>query len=353
MDKLREVSLRIEQRIAILAGRINNAQACGRKGVLEENLGLLGSAEKRLAEVYFKLWRVEGSGAYRNTQMQALTRSHAYYRKSFRHGLSNHWGGVQMLSLEAVTTGRIGEQKLWYAAVAAAEIALEEGDGYWAAGSLLELHLLAGHAGLPFSLDATKEQVRVFVALVPATPDGAAKIPFPIELTLRQLGRYCDWWTLPNGFFPRSVRFTLQKGQGRSALQRLQIAPAPSSPEFVPLACLHQHHRECHGHGAQGLPQRQILALALDGAAMGRSRHARSCPGLPSIEGIQASASSSRCSCKARPTAAFRPGACSNRRGCVNLNAQRPLREFQQTAGHPPEKIVKDSPHASNASIGT
>jgi putative transposase len=31
---------------------------------------------------------------------------------------------------------------------------------------------------------------------------------------------------------------------------------------------LHQHHRECHGHGAQGLPQRQILALALDGPAM-------------------------------------------------------------------------------------
>ena len=58
--------------------------------------------------------------------------------------------------------------------------------------------------------------------------------------------------------------------------------------------------------------------------------------GLPSIEGIQASAGSSRCSCKARPTAAFPRGACSNRRGCANLNAQRPLREFQQTAGHPP-----------------
>ncbi len=42
-----------------------------------------------------------------------------------------------------------------------------------------------------------------------------------------------------------------------------------------------------------------------------------------------------RAACKARPTAAFRRGACSNRRGCVNVNAQRPLREFQQTAGHP------------------
>ena len=42
----------------------------------------------------------------------------------------------------------------------------------------------------------------------------------------------------------------------------------------------------------------------------------------------------SRCSRKARPTVAFRQSACSNRRGCVNFNAQRPLREFQQTAGH-------------------
>ena len=91
--------------------------------------------------------------------------------------------------------------------------------------------------------------------------------------------------------------------------------------------------RECHGHGAQGLPQRQILALALDGPAMGR-HHAGSCQGLPSIEGLQASAGSSRCSRKARPTVAFRRGACSNRR-CVNFNAQRTLREFQQTAGHP------------------
>ena len=60
------------------------------------------------------------------------------------------------------------------------------------------------------------------------------------------------------------------------------------------------------GHGAQGLPQRQILALALDGPAMGRRRPAGSRQGLPSIEGLQAPAGSSRCSRKARPTAVFR-----------------------------------------------
>ena len=38
--------------------------------------------------------------------------------------------------------------------------------------------------------------------------------------------------------------------------------------------------------------------------AMAFPRHAGSCQGLPSIERIQAYASSSRCSCKAGPTAA-------------------------------------------------
>ena len=127
-------------------------------------------------------------------------------------------------------------------------------------------------------------------------------------------------------------RFRFDPGRDRRDAHRHEARP-PS--RTAPLARLHQHHRECHGHGAQGLPQRQILALALDGPAMGRRRHAGSDQGLPSIEGIQASAGSSRCSCKARPTAAFRRGACSNRRGCVNFNAQRPLREFQQTRDIP------------------
>jgi Transposase len=74
--------------------------------------------------------------------------------------------------------------------------------------------------------------------------------------------------------------------------------------------------------------------------------HAGSVQGLPSIEGKKASASPSRCSGKARPTAAFRRSACSNRRGCVNFNAQRPLREFQQTLGHPQLKI-EPSPRPS------
>jgi hypothetical protein len=101
----------------------------------------LGSAEKRLAEVYLRRWLIEGESALRSEEMEALRRSFEHYRKSFRHNLSHHWTGVQMLSLGAVT-GKGPEHQYWYAAVAAAEAALDDEREYWAAGSLLELHLL-------------------------------------------------------------------------------------------------------------------------------------------------------------------------------------------------------------------
>ena len=125
-------------------------------------------------------------------------------------------------------------------------------------------------------------------------------------------------WTTPKGpkrFIRNLARRLEQDWNGVSASilegidEMLTVTRLGLPSRTAPLARLHQHHRECHGHGAQGLPQRQILALALDGPAMGRRRHAGSGQGLPSIEGIQASASSSRCSCKARPTAAFRRSA--------------------------------------------
>jgi hypothetical protein len=201
IEPLREVARRIEARIGHLIRRLREAEACGRKGVLEENLGLLGSAEKRLAEVQFKLWQIEGTQADRVAEMQALQRSLAYYRRSFRQNLSHHWTGVQMLSLEAAVNGRI-EPKYWYAAVAAAETALENEAEYWAAGSLLELQLLAAFAGGPVSSEAAKQQARSLAERVPADPEAGAQVPFPIESTLRQLRRYVSWWTKANGFFP-------------------------------------------------------------------------------------------------------------------------------------------------------
>ena len=152
---------------------------------------------------------------------------------------------------------------------------------------------------------------------------GATRLAASLGNGRRRKGRNPHSQSRPPSRTGLERRFCFDPGRDRRDAHCHEARP-PS--RTAPLARLHQHHRECHGHGAQGLPQRQILALALDGPAMGRRRHAGSCQGLPSIEGMQASASSSRCSCKARPTADFRRGACSNRRGCVNFNAQRPLR---------------------------
>ena len=48
------------------------------------------------------------------------------------------------------------------------------------------------------------------------------------------------------------------------------------------------HDRECDGHGAPCLPQREALALGLNGNALDRSRHAGSSQRLPTTEGSQA-----------------------------------------------------------------
>jgi len=54
------------------------------------------------------------------------------------------------------------------------------------------------------------------------------------------------------------------------------------------LARLYQHHRECHEHGAARMPEREAMALGLDGDALDRGRHAGSSQRLPTTEGSQA-----------------------------------------------------------------
>src|SRR6266568_3203867 len=57
------------------------------------------------------------------------------------------------------------------------------------------------------------------------------------------------------------------------------------------LARLYQHHRECHEHGAARLPQREAMALGLDGDALDRSRYEGSRQRLSTTEGSQATSS--------------------------------------------------------------
>src|SRR5262249_7552303 len=57
------------------------------------------------------------------------------------------------------------------------------------------------------------------------------------------------------------------------------------------LARLYQHHRECHEHGAPRLPQREAMALGLNGDALDRSRYAGSRQRFSTTEGSQATSS--------------------------------------------------------------
>ena len=47
------------------------------------------------------------------------------------------------------------------------------------------------------------------------------KLPFAIETTIRQLDRYCTWWTQANGFFPGAASDLL--------LPAAELSKAPAS----------------------------------------------------------------------------------------------------------------------------
>lgn len=182
-------------RIAGLQDTLADSQRSGQRGVVVEHLGLLGSAEKRLAEMLFRHGdKAAGAAPMR----QALQRAATWYRRAFEQDLSNHWAGVQQLSLEAVLEGRLQRPVLWQAARAAAEIALDNPDPLaqtWALGSLAELDLLAPLAGAGHAADGADPLVRLRTLVA----DGDR---FPIDSTARQLRRYVDWWTSAQGFFP-------------------------------------------------------------------------------------------------------------------------------------------------------
>jgi len=195
-----EVAERLQERITNLQQllKLNGDQAGS--GNKEENLGLLGSAEKRLAELYFERAAL-GDEPERWTReaKEALSRAHARYKESATENLSHHWTGVQYLCLEAVLTGRIARIGHWHAFREAAETDSgrpEKDKRLWAPGSLAELYLLAPITGQEPRLDDARQQLVELVDRTRKHDD-----VFPIESTERQLKRYVDWWTKENGYF--------------------------------------------------------------------------------------------------------------------------------------------------------
>lgn len=192
----------LQERICALEGFLTESEKAGRRGVLEENLGLLGSAEKRLGEVCFVRSALGETDKWRDAMREALERSHRWYLKGSEHNLSHHWTAVQCLSMEAALNGRIANVGLWHAAVTAADIGLrapKPKDVIWALGSLLELYLLAPLASQP---PRTRETEAVWAQMKQAVGAQQEVDTFPIESTERQLRRYVVWWTTENGFFP-------------------------------------------------------------------------------------------------------------------------------------------------------
>ena len=166
-------------------------------GVREENLGLLGSAEKRLAELYFECGQRSVGDGWKQPMLEALERSRTWYRKGFDSNLSHHWTGVQFLSLEAVLSGKVQDPNRWSAAVLAAQLSAQKDGEIWAWGSLAELYLIASAAGLGFQMDRAERAILELKDRV-AKPGNGDR--FPLESMARQLRRYSGWWTAAHGF---------------------------------------------------------------------------------------------------------------------------------------------------------
>lgn len=211
----------LQERIGRLVGFLKESEKSGRGGVLQENLGLLGSAEKSLAEACFARSRLGDDAHWKQLMREALQRSRDWYRQGYQRNLSHHWTGVQQLSLEAALEGRIANPGHWHAAVAAADIDRENGrpgDVIWAFGSLAELYLLAPLAGQSLPADTAKNALAQMKALVLAQPGGDT---FPLESTKLQFRRYIDWWTSANGFLPGRSDLAAEAG---TLIQELSAA---------------------------------------------------------------------------------------------------------------------------------
>jgi hypothetical protein len=191
--------------LEILRGRIQDLEAflpdtrkAAREAVLLENLGLLGSANKRLAELIFARSKRHPEGDWQTPMRDALEKARRRYLEAYECNLSHHWSGVQYLSLQAALNGKL-DPRHWYAAMVAAETQGHAPKEIWAYGSLAELCLLAPLAGQPRNLEpgiaaiaTMKERVR----------DHSPTDLFPLESTECQLCRFTEWWTAENGFFP-------------------------------------------------------------------------------------------------------------------------------------------------------
>lgn len=194
-----DVAERMQLRIISLSMWEEQSGRGGRKDLLVESRGLLGSAHKRLAELYFRRadQLLADRDAWLDLSHRALEDATYWYGRAFDDDMSAHWVAVQQLSLDAAVHGKIAAPWRWHAAMHIAHgKSANPTDKIWRLGSRVELHLLAPYAGEPRQVEDAKRALEEFQTLLPTgTPDY-------VESTARQLRRYISWWTSDNGFFP-------------------------------------------------------------------------------------------------------------------------------------------------------
>ncbi|MEW8027623.1 MAG: CHAT domain-containing protein [Candidatus Thiodiazotropha sp.] len=170
------------------------------KRALDENRGLLGSAEKRLAELLFTHI---GEDAAKAASREALSRACEWYKEAFDANPSHHWSGVQYLALQAAITGKVDANK-WKTAYRAAEVARVRPNEYWAQSSLAELALLGRLIGEPTD-ETAAFYLREMKARYKVVQSGKPDADNPLQSTALQLRRYEEWWLPANGFFPDTI----------------------------------------------------------------------------------------------------------------------------------------------------
>lgn len=172
----------------------------------EEHLGLIGSAEKRVAEfIHF----FQAFGEPDKESRAALERSRDRYREAFLGQPAHHWSGVQYLAIDAALTGTLNEEH-WTTAYRAAEVDRQKQGEYWALGSLAELALLAPLAG-----DETDETSEKYLMEMKSRVSNLDEPPRhdPFHATRLQFLRYINWWKKDYGFFSNSIDLSQEAGR--------------------------------------------------------------------------------------------------------------------------------------------
>ena len=192
VSELETIRTALQQRIGHLHSLLSEP---GGVAILEETRGLLGSAEKRLAELCFHHFEDDESQL---ASQKALERARDWYRAAFGANPSHHWSGVQYLALDAALTGRVDTED-WKTAYRAAEVDRRRPNEYWAQGSLAELALLSQlvNQGTDLSAEAYLMEMKERIAALNETPTYN-----PLLATRLQLQRYARWWRQDLGFFP-------------------------------------------------------------------------------------------------------------------------------------------------------